>query len=104
DLSATSTNSSYSYTWEPGAVSGASVTVNPMSTTIYTVTATDNSGGANDGCSAMATVNVTVIPPPVIDSVSATNLAVCPGGSTTLTSHPAVSTNYCTISGGASYG
>jgi len=96
DLSATSSNSDYSYVWEPGAVSGASVTVNPMSTTTYTVTATDNSGGANDGCSAIATVNVSVIPPPVINAISATNLAVCAGESVTLTSSSTSSTPYCT--------
>jgi hypothetical protein len=49
------------YNWQPGNLSGASVTVAPTSTTTYTVTGTD----AN-GCSNTATVTLTVNPLPVV--------------------------------------
>lgn len=44
------------YTWTPGNLTGASVTVNPTATTIYTVTAT------NGFCTATENVTVTVNP------------------------------------------
>ncbi|TAH38407.1 MAG: right-handed parallel beta-helix repeat-containing protein [Bacteroidetes bacterium] len=50
----------YNWTWNPGAVSGNEVTVNPASTTNYTVTATDPA----TSCSNSATVNVIVNPTP----------------------------------------
>jgi hypothetical protein len=45
-----------SYAWQPGSLSGATVNVNPASTTIYTITATN----AN-GCTNTATRVITVI-------------------------------------------
>ncbi|MFM7177540.1 MAG: hypothetical protein ACKO0X_08985, partial [Bacteroidota bacterium] len=51
-------NLPYSYTWSNGAVSGAQ-SVNPSSTTVYTLTVTD----AN-GCSSQASVTVDVTPYP----------------------------------------
>lgn len=44
----------YSYNWMPGNLSGASVTVTPPVTTIYTVTVTD-------GCGQTATQNVQIV-------------------------------------------
>ncbi len=44
-----------SYAWEPGTLSGSPVVVNPLSSTTYTLTATD----AN-GCTSSATTTVTV--------------------------------------------
>ena len=53
-----------SYTWQPGNLSGATVTVTPTTTTVYTVTGTN---GAN--CSAVDTAKVTVNPIPQVSIV-----------------------------------
>jgi gliding motility-associated-like protein len=66
-----------SYTWNPGALTGASVTVSPAATTTYTITGTD----AN-GCTTTVLSVVTVNPVPTIVS---TDAAICFGNSTTLT-------------------
>lgn len=66
-----------SYTWNPGALTGASVTVSPASTQIYTVNATNVIG-----CTASAQVTVTVNPVPAAPVVP--NVAVCPGANATL--------------------
>ena len=67
-----------SYAWQPGNLSGSSHTVNPTSTTVYTMTATD----AN-GCTNTATTEVVVnqLPPIVI---TPTLSAICLGFNTTL--------------------
>lgn len=85
DLSVTSDNDpNYTYTWTPGNLSGASQTVTPSVTTTYEVTATDNSGGANDGCTAVASVLVTVNPTVTDITALATPEVVCVGGTTDL--------------------
>jgi hypothetical protein len=68
-----------SYTWQPGALSGASVIVSPTTTTTYTVT-----GTSALGCTKTATVTITVNPLPVITG-SANPGIVCPGSPVTLT-------------------
>ncbi|MCB9071529.1 MAG: PKD domain-containing protein [Prevotellaceae bacterium] len=73
-----------SYLWNTG-VNTASITVNPLVNTPYTVTVTDAKG-----CTNTKTVDVTVTDIPVAN-ITGTN-AVCEGSSTTLTA-----------SGGASY-
>jgi hypothetical protein len=45
-----------SYTWQPGNLTGASVSVAPAVTTVYTVT------GETNGCTSTATVQVVVLP------------------------------------------
>lgn len=45
----------WTYNWQPGNMSGSTVTVNPISSTIYTVSIT-----AQGGCSSVATVSVIV--------------------------------------------
>jgi hypothetical protein len=60
DLTATSANANYTYVWMPGNLTGATVTVNPTATTVYTVTATD----ANTGCVTTGTVTINVDPVP----------------------------------------
>ena len=60
-LTATGANS---YTWQPGNLTGNSVTVTPTTTTVYTVTGTN---GAN--CSAVDTAKVTVNPIPQVSIV-----------------------------------
>lgn len=66
------------YAWNNGAGSGASVTVSPASTTIYTVIGTDVSG-----CQGTAQVTVTINPVPVINA--GTDQTICTGTSVVLT-------------------
>ena len=70
-------NGAASYTWMPGNLTGASVSVTPVATTTYTVT------GVNGSCSSTATVTVTVSPASPVTVSGATS--VCAGSSTTLT-------------------
>jgi hypothetical protein len=77
-LNVTSDNTGYTYLWTPGDLAGDTHTVNPTSTTTYTVLATDNSGGANQGCFASATTVVTVNPLPTV-TASASAGGVCDG-------------------------
>lgn len=60
------------YTWMPGSLTGATVTVYPTVNTTYTVTGT-NSGG----CSDTATVTVNVIPGPA--AVATADDTICVG-------------------------
>jgi hypothetical protein len=58
-----------SFVWNPGALSGQSVSVTPAITTTYTVTASNTT----TGCSATATTMVTVIPalmPPTANGIT----------------------------------
>jgi gliding motility-associated-like protein len=70
------------YSWSPNtnltATTGASITANPSTTTIYTVTGTD----AN-GCVGTDTAKITVNSLPNVTS-SATSSSICVGSSTTL--------------------
>jgi gliding motility-associated-like protein len=66
------------YTWNPGSLTGTSVTVSPTTTTTYTVS------GSNGGCSSTAQVTITVNPSPTVTATSS-NAAICNGGSATLT-------------------
>jgi gliding motility-associated-like protein len=63
----------YTYSWQPGNLTGESPTVCPKATTIYTVTLTDQ-----DGKTATDTTTVTVQLPPVLTAVGG---AGCPGDS-----------------------
>ena len=68
------------YTWNPGALTGAVVVVTPtIATTIYTVT------GANAaGCSSTATISINAKNNPTV-TASASPSIICSGGSSTLT-------------------
>ncbi len=66
------------YTWMPGNLSGATVTVSPLSSTAYVV-----SGSANS-CSSSAMVPVIVFPLPIV-SATAVPAAICPGFTSALT-------------------
>ncbi|HXH18837.1 MAG TPA: choice-of-anchor L domain-containing protein, partial [Chitinophagales bacterium] len=68
------------YSWSTGATT-QSITVSPVSNTIYSVTVTD--GGS---CSASASRSVTINPNPIA-SISPATLAICTGASTTLTAN-----------------
>ncbi|MFM2207317.1 MAG: hypothetical protein RL213_1292, partial [Bacteroidota bacterium] len=74
----------YQYTWDGGAGTGATVTVSPLSTTVYQVTALDTTTGANAGCITTGTVTVTVIQSPVPVTITATPSTICSGTSSTL--------------------
>ncbi|MCW3089832.1 MAG: hypothetical protein JWP81_901 [Ferruginibacter sp.] len=85
-----------SYSWSPGtglsATTGSSVTANPATTTTYTVTGTDD-----NTCSNTATVKVTVNPLPTVSAGS--DVAICTGGSTTLTATGATSYSWSPADG-----
>ena len=66
-----------SYTWNPGGLTGSSVTVSPSSNTTYTVT------GTSAGCTGSANVSVNVNPNPVV-SINPPRF-ICAGASATLT-------------------
>ncbi|MEZ5045761.1 MAG: hypothetical protein R2831_02095 [Chitinophagaceae bacterium] len=84
-LTATSAlNPNYTYTWNPGALSGANQTVSPVATTTYTVNAVDNTTGTYAGCATAATVTVTVKPLPSFTSSASSTSLPC-GGSSILT-------------------
>lgn len=80
------------YTWMPGGANTSTISVNPGSTTVYTLTGTAN------GCdnSTQVTVNVTTTPTLAITASSGT---ICVGQSTTLNGSGA--TNYTWTPGGA---
>ncbi len=82
-LNVTSLNP-YTYTWVPGNLSGASQTVTPASSVVYTVNAIDNSGGANNSCTATANVAVTVSATPSTVTVSPSSVSFCSGSSAQL--------------------
>jgi hypothetical protein len=67
------------YTWQPGNMTGSSITVTPASTTLYVVTGTDAGG-----CSSNDSLLVTIDPSPVVTATALQN-SFCAGGSTTLT-------------------
>ncbi|MDQ3048497.1 MAG: GEVED domain-containing protein, partial [Bacteroidota bacterium] len=61
-LTATGSPSGGTYSWAPGGATGATISVNPIVTTTYTVTYT------NLGCTATSTSTVTVNPAPFVDA------------------------------------
>lgn len=67
-----------SYTWNPGALNGASIVVNPTSTAVYTVM------GTSSGCNSSSTAVAQVYPIPAIFASSSSSL-ICDGETATLT-------------------
>jgi gliding motility-associated-like protein len=68
-----------SYTWMPGLLTGSSVLVSPLSTTVYSIT-----GANSSGCSSIRTLTLTVNPVPSV-SVSPINSTICAGSNILLT-------------------
>ena len=66
-----------SFTWSPGNLTGSTVTVNPTTTTTYTLQASNAAG-----CSATAQVTVTIAPDPAAPQVNP--ISVCSGANGTL--------------------
>ena len=79
-LTASSTNSSYTYSWSPISTTGSSVTVSPTTNTRYTVTAFDGT------CTNVKTIDVVVseAPTPITINSNAGN-PLCNGSAVTLT-------------------
>lgn len=92
----TSPNAGYSYVWNPGNLQGASQSVSPSATRYYTVTATDTTGGANAGCTAIDSIQVAVTPLPLTPVVTPAAPSICIGAAPTqmsVTSLPPVYTS-----------
>lgn len=79
-----SSNGAASYTWNPGAVSGGTITVSPLANTVYTVT------GANGSCTSTKTINLVVNANPTLSATSTASV-ICSGSSSTLTGNGALS-------------
>jgi len=77
-LNVTSSNDpNYSYTWNGGSLnntSGASQTVSPSNTTVYTVSALDATG-----CNNTNTISITVNPSPGTVTVTPSSASICTG-------------------------
>ncbi len=78
------------YTWNTGPTT-ANISVNPLTTTSYTVTGTDGT----TGCKNFATITLTVIPLPTV-TISGGGSTVCPGTPVTLTGNGAVTYTWST--------
>ncbi len=86
-LTATSPNDpNFTYSWNNGLGTGATVNASPTATTTYTVIATDNSGGINNGCSTTAQFTVVVNPLPVTSPIVSSSTEICIGDTVMLTS------------------
>jgi gliding motility-associated-like protein len=81
----------YSYTWSNGAISGAQ-SVNPSSTTVYTLTVTDV-----NGCSSQASVTVDVTPYPTLQVSQ--DLDICFQASTQLSASGATTYSWSPSAG-----
>jgi hypothetical protein len=86
------------YNWNTGATTH-SIIVNPLSTTVYSVTGTSGT----TGCTNTATVQITLTPNPTL---SITTSPVCTGSSTTLTASaaPSGTTSFIWLGSGATAG
>jgi len=94
---ASSNDPNYTYVWNPGNLTGASVNVSPASTTTYTLTAVDHSSGSNAGCATTMTDAVGVNPLPYV-TVSPSTPTICAGSSISLTANggsTVLPTGYC---------
>ena len=80
----TSTNTGYSYIWQPGNITGATPSFSPAATGYYSVVATDNSGGTYDGCAAIDSVLITVNPIPTNVVITLSDNNICFGDSVQL--------------------
>ena len=84
-------NGASTYTWNPLAINGGTITDTPAISTTYTVDGTDALG-----CPASSTIDVSVAPNPTITAVSIPSV-ICAGSSATLTALGA--TNYTWMPG-----
>ncbi len=94
-ITATSSVPGGTFTWNPGAASTNSITVNPLLTTSYTVNYSSPAGCA----AAAVTSTVTVNPTP---NVTVNNTTICNGQTATLTATPSVPGGTYTWNNGSS--
>lgn len=73
----------YSYTWTPGNIPGASVSVSPSSTTEYTVDALYTGSGIYAGCTNQKAITITVTPSPPVLTLNNTSFTRCPSDPST---------------------
>ncbi len=100
-LTVTSSNDpNYTYTWSGGLGTGATVSAAPTVGTTYTVTATDASGGANNGCITSATHTIAVNPVPASAPIVPATATICAGSVQNLTSGPVVTSGTAIIGNG----
>ncbi|HNM34768.1 MAG TPA: hypothetical protein PKJ70_01065, partial [Chitinophagaceae bacterium] len=76
-ISVSSSNSGYTYTWDPGSLIGASHSVAPLTKTKYIVNANDASGGMYNGCTNKDSVEIVVKPVPTAVTPSSTPGTIC---------------------------
>ncbi len=76
-LSASGANT---YSWTPGNLTGASVTISPVANTVYSLTA------SNGNCSASMNLSLTVVAGPTI-TVTSASTSICAGESAILTAN-----------------
>lgn len=81
------------YTWMPGSVNTNTISVNPGTTTDYTIT------GEAGGCTSTTVATLTVTPSPTLAITSSSGAAICSGSSTTLSG--ASASNYTWLPGGS---
>lgn len=74
-------NGAINYTWMPGGMTTASVSVSPTVNTTYTLT-----GSNSFGCIGTRTAAISILSSPII-TVTANPLVICPGNSSTLTAN-----------------
>ena len=80
-------NGGNTYTWNPGAISGQSITISPSISTTYTVTVTDV-----NGCTSTDAAGVFVSPLP--NAQAGNNQSLCSGNSITLNGTGGVTYNW----------
>ena len=86
NISVSSGNAGYTYVWNPGGMVGPGPhSVNPAVTTVYTVTATDNSAGPNNGCATTGTATININAVPTALSITPASGTVCGGTAQLLT-------------------
>jgi gliding motility-associated-like protein len=77
-VSATGGTGPYTYSWAPGGLTGATVTVKPANNTTYTITPTDANGCPGVPVQVMVSLN------PKLTVKVTPNKATCPGGNVTI--------------------
>lgn len=70
----------HTYLWNPGSVYGATVSVNPVVTTVYSLNVYDSKNCTLPPYQVTVTVN-----PPISISINASGSAICPGTTTQIT-------------------
>jgi len=83
NITASSLNAPLNYTWNPGAINSATLNVSPATTTIYSVTATDQ----NNCVSNLLSRTVVVLAAPTVNIVSS-DAVICEGNQVFMTAVP----------------